>query len=83
MWSTHPRFFVIASDGFNIPGMCFISMDPSSFHPCIAKNLISMCRVLFVGILLFIILIVDLLSSYNIVGPFSKSVGPGKKASTP
>ena len=54
-------------------------MDPSSFHPCIAKNLISMCRVLFVGILLLIILIVDSLSSYNIVGPSCGSPSSSKR----
>ena len=51
-----------------MPGMCFMLIVPSSFQSCIAKNLMSMCRDLPVGLFAFMISIADLLSSHVGVG---------------
>ena len=63
LWKTKPRGLVRSSAGLIAPGMWNNSMSPLAFQSWIAKNLISICLDLSVGLQELTMVIEDSLSS--------------------
>ena len=63
-----PSGFVKSLAGLITPAICVMVMSPSSFHPWIAKNQMSMCLDCPVGLSALMISMADLLSLHIGVG---------------